>query len=150
MKTFKPWPQGLQVVLAYGSMSAACQATECFQMKRRADSDEGTISLSPWSFGSLESPTFFSLAARNVRQAHILAITICEATRPLPPVIEQWLKTCLAGNHKTQLTVVAIHGSDDRAPSAEMPWVESVKRLAVGAGCAFLPWVAIVTPDSLL
>ncbi len=145
-----PSPRGLRVVLAYGSISAACRATECLEVKRRSDSDEQTMSLSPWSFSSLESPAFFSLAASSVRQANILAIAACEAKRPLSAVIERWLKMCLSRRHKTRLTVMTILGSDGRAPGTETPWVESVHRLAVGAGCAFLPWVAIGTLDSML
>ena len=145
-----PSPRGLRVVLVYGSVSAACRATECLEVKRWADSDEQTISLSPWSFSSLESPAFFSLAARCVRQAHILAIAACEVRRPLSAVIERWLRMCLSRGHKTQLTVMAIPGSDDQAPGAEMPWMESVQRLAVGAGCAFLAWDVIGTADSML
>ncbi|MEO6994940.1 MAG: DUF2934 domain-containing protein [Lacunisphaera sp.] len=144
-----PSPRELRVVLAYGNISAACRATECLQVKRRTDSDEQTMSLSPWSFSSLESPAFFSLAASSVRHANILAIAACEPKRPLSAVIERWLRMCLSRRHKTQLTVMAILGSDDRAPGTETPWVESVQRLAISAGCAFLPWVAIGTLDSM-
>jgi hypothetical protein len=130
----------LHVVLAYGSLSAACRATECFKEKRRTDFDEGTISWSPWSFGMLESPALFTRAAENVRRAHVLAIAVCESERPLSGVTELWLKTCLSRRHQAHLTVAGIFGGDDFLTGAGKPWLESVQRVVVGAGCAFLAW----------
>jgi hypothetical protein len=130
----------LRVVLAYGSISAACRATECFKSKRSTRGDERAMSVSPWSFAMLESPRLFAQAAANVGRAHVLAIATCEAKRPMPGVAERWLKACLAQRHKAHLTVAAIFEGDDLPPNAETAWIESLERVVVGAGCAFLAW----------
>ncbi len=108
------------------------------------------MSLSPWSFDMLESPAFFAQAAGKVGQAHVLAIAVNEAKRPLSGVTERWLKTCLSRRHKAHLTVAAIFEGGDLLSGAIRPWFESVQRVVVGAGCAFLAWDVIGTADSML
>ncbi len=97
----------------------------------------------------LESPASFAQAAGSVGHAHVLAIAVCEAKRPLFGVTERWLKTCLSRRHKAHLTVAAIFGGDDLLPGAEMPWFESVQRVVVGAGCVFLAWHVTGTAEVL-
>ena len=140
----------LHVVLAYGSLSAACGATECLKAKRRTDFDKREMSVSPWSFDMLESPALFAQAAGCVGRAQILALAVSEANRPLSGVAERWLKTCLSRRHKAHLSVAAIFGGDASLPGALNPWFESVQRVVVGAGCAFLAWHVPGTADFIL
>jgi hypothetical protein len=140
----------LHVVLAYGNLSAACRATECLNTKLRTGFAERPMRLSAWSFDMLETPRLFAQAVGRVGQAHFLAIAVGEAKRPLPGVTERWLKTCLARRHQAQLTVATISGEYEIQPDAAIPWFESVQRVVVGAGCAFLAWQVAGTADFLV
>ena len=117
------------MVLAYGSLSAACRATECLKAKRRTDFDGRTMSLSPWSFEMLESAGLFAQAAGNARHARVLAIAVSEANHALSEATEHWLVTCLSRRHQAQLTVAAILRKGDLGRGAAKPWVESVRRI---------------------
>ncbi|MEO6873568.1 MAG: hypothetical protein ABI222_01975 [Opitutaceae bacterium] len=140
----------LQLVLAYDGLAAACRATEFIEAKRQTEFDERTVSVSSWSFEMLESPALFAQAAGNARYAQVLAIAVCEATRPLSEVAERWLKMCLARRHKAHLIVAAIFEGDDLLPSAVKPWFESFQRVVVGAGCVFQAWQTTGTAEFLL
>lgn len=127
----------LRVFLAYENMASALHAAETLAAVSRRDPDGFAVQLSPWSFAALENSDWRAQAAPYVERAHLIVIAACSALPPLSSSMEEWLKTLLVRRHAAHPAIVVIFERDTRLDRGGGPRLQSVRRLAQAAGCAF-------------
>jgi hypothetical protein len=131
-------PAIINIIFVYDKISAALQATETLDSFRRQIPDGADPRLSPWSFSTLENPTYRAEAMAMAAQADLIVVAISNRIRRLPVSVENWLRASLTGRHSAKTTVAAVFGDADLPDGPDSPRLQTVQRLALEGGCEFI------------
>jgi hypothetical protein len=128
----------LDVVIAYDGIAAALKALDTLASLHLPES-AGAVMLraSTWCFRFLEDMVQWNKATAAAAEADLLVIAAVNGV-DLPRPVKTWLRTGLARNQRSGVTVVALLGDEDREENPKSGRFRFVQQTTRHSGARFI------------